>query len=211
MLQTIRKEVIPLKVLLADPNRDILLTYQKLFELRGDTAECAFDGTQALACLTRGGYQLVIVNSHLPRVRAEKIIGIAREQNIPCIALIDTHLRSSHLLSGVPACAFLSLPFSPDILFGYVDAILEKAAGNERFSVAGVAINVGRFCIEDSGTPLTSKEIDLLRALKDGPLIDVRHLSTYINALNNKLSAPGQAAKIRYVLEKGYCVVNQNE
>ena len=199
-----------MQVLLADPHRDILLTYQKLFALRGDAADCAFDGTQALTCLTQGDYQLAIVSSRLPRIRAEKIIEAARARGVPCIEMIDTHLRSAHLLSGVSACAFLSLPVSPDILFGYVDAILQKAACGERFSVAGVTVDVRGFCLEGSGIPLTSKEIDLLRALKDGPLKDVRHLSTYINALNNKLAMHGQSARISYVLKKGYCVVNQN-
>lgn len=200
-----------MKVLFADASRDILLTYQKLFELRGDTADVVFDGTQALKSLSQADYQLLIVSSKLPRVKAEKIIETARAQGVPCIELIDTHLSSSHLLSGVPACAFLSIPFSPDLLFGYVDAIIKKANAGERFSVAGVTVDESQFQIEETRTPLTSKEIDLLRTLKDGPLLEGRHLSTYINALNNKLTPPGQTARIRYINKKGFCVVNPDD
>ena len=74
------------------------------------------------------------------------------------------------------------------ILSGYVDAIMQKKADGNRFSFADVTVDAAAFQIEGSAIHLTSKEIDLLRALGDGPLADVRHLSTYVNALNNKLA-----------------------
>ena len=199
-------------VLLADQNRDILLTYQNLFALRGDHTVCVFDGTQALTALTENRFDLLIINQQLPRVFSKQIITYAKEQHIPSIELIDTHISSAVLLGDVPAAAFLALPFSPEILFGYADAIVKKATGTERFSIGKITVDVANFCFADSDIPLTSKEIDLLRTLAEtGVITEGKHLSTYINALDNKLLALQAPFHIEYISQKGYCMVDNNE
>ena len=49
-----------MNILLADSNRDLLQSYQKLLTLDGHTVTTAFDGAQAAALLEPGKYDIAI-------------------------------------------------------------------------------------------------------------------------------------------------------
>ena len=60
-----------MNVLLADSNRDLLQSYQKLLTMDGHTVTTAFDGTQAVSLLSQQKYDIAILEERLPRIRNE--------------------------------------------------------------------------------------------------------------------------------------------
>ena len=95
-----------MKLLLADQNRDILLMYQTLFAGRGDDVTAAFDGTQVADHLTDERYDLMIVNADIPRVRAARLVQMAKDRQTPSIALTGSADQDRSTVVA-PATAFV--------------------------------------------------------------------------------------------------------
>ncbi|MBR4768805.1 MAG: hypothetical protein IK088_07505 [Lachnospiraceae bacterium] len=100
-----------MKLLIADPDRGFLASYQKLLTAAGHEVLTAFDGVQALSALNEEEPEAVAFRADLPRINTVQFLAAAQKKQIPVI------LTSTEDLSGkyaVKPAAMLCFPFSFD-------------------------------------------------------------------------------------------------
>ena len=199
-----------MRILLAAPDRDLLMTYKRLFELDSYTVTAVFDVPQAAVHIGEQRFDLAIVDRSLPRGGSKEILKRLNEKEIPSVLLIEHKITPNDLLEYSAASSYMSYPFFPYELKERAAEVLEKAGSKETLSVGESEINVSKFRSSD-GTRFTNEEINILRAIKNGDKFDVRHISSYINALNNKFERMKKKTRVKYVLNEGYRLVNENE
>ena len=198
-----------MNILLAAPDRDLLQCCGKILSESFGQAVTAFDGTQVLSLIQENTYDMVLLDSELPRVEHSTIIGRLNEKNIPVIVLTDRPVTVSILSREQLANAYLIYPFTPDELITAVKGVAEKAASHERFGFEDAQVDVRGSRIV-GGARLTAKEIDLLRVLADSDE-GVSGNRSSIGALNAKLAEAGSKVRIKYRSGKGYRPVIEND
>lgn len=205
-----------MRVLFAASDRDLLSGYQKLLSSAFGECVTAFDGTQVLADLADpgAGFDIVVLDHDLPRVRQEELLGRLEQMHIPSVVLLDSPVTAYQLAAEPLPCAFLSHPFLSVDLIGLLQNVLCKAASGERFAAGGVCVDVSAFRME-GGPRLTAIEIDLLYALADeassGQRPGAYGIGPVVSALNEKFVKLGAPARIRYRPQKGFELVEIHE
>jgi len=115
-----------MKILLAEPDRDLLSGYQQLLTWHAHEVSEAFEGTQTLTKLAGGDIELLILDETLPRVSLASVLQFAVEEKVRTIVLLSAAGRKVRELSGVKADAYLSLPFEPEELYQLIDEVSDK-------------------------------------------------------------------------------------
>ena len=200
-----------MNVLLADSNRDLLQSYQKLLTMDGHTVTTAFDGTQAVSLLSQQKYDIAILEERLPRIRNEQLLQFLDEKQTPVIVLTDQGATVKALLKPTLPNAYLGLPFLPADLTVLMGAVLEKKKSAEIFSCCGAEVDIAGFRVAGTKTRLTNGEIDLLKQLETPRRTASKRTRIMIQALNEKLRGIGKHTRIIYEIEKGYRLVNDND
>ncbi|MBR3106184.1 MAG: hypothetical protein IKH30_03245 [Clostridia bacterium] len=200
-----------MSILLADSNRDLLQSYQKLLTLDGHTVTTAFDGAQAAALLEPGKYDIAILEQRLPRMALDRLLEDLERNRIPSIVLAEGAVTVKTLLESALPNAYLSFPFLPEDLRRVIREVTEKRRSAETLRRGGVEVDVSGFCIAGTGARLTNGEINLLRELSAPRRAAGKRTRVMIQALNEKLKNAGKQTRIIYELEKGYVLVNGNE
>lgn len=111
-----------MKILLASPERDLLKCYKALFEADLGETVTAFDGTQVLSLLSAEAFDIALLDNELPRIEYGKLIGQAKENNVPVIALTNGADTSQ-----INANAYLKYPFDYGKIKSVVMETLEKS------------------------------------------------------------------------------------
>lgn len=197
-----------MRLLLAAPDRDLLLTYKKLLSLGGLDVTDVFDGPQLVGSIAENSFDLVILDRSLPRMDYSDAMRLISERGIPSIVLLPRKVTPKVLLEKPGASSYMNFPFLPSDLSSRIAQVSEKAASEKTLSVGGAEIEVSCFRASD-GTPYSNEEINILTALKDNAPFSVPHISAYINALNNKFERMGKSARVKYVTDEGYRLVNE--
>ena len=200
-----------MNILLADSNRDLLHSYQKLLTMEGHTVTAVFDGAQAVSQLGAGSFDIAILEERLPRIRNEQLLEFLAEKGIPVIVVTDGGVTVKGLLKSPLPNAYLPLPFLPDDLTKLLRAVMEKTRSTDVFSCCGVEVDIARFCFAGTATRLTNAEIDLLRELEKPRKTASKRTRIIIQALSEKLKSIGKQTRIIYEIEKGYRLVNEND
>ena len=199
-----------MKLLMAAPDRDLLMTYKKLFELDSYEVTTAFDGTQVVNKLSENTADFVILDRTLPRVDHSVVMKLIHEKKLPVIVLLRRKVTPQILLSSETACSYMNFPFFPGELREKVAEVREMAECNEMLSAGGLDITVKDFACKE-GVRFTCEEINVLKALTKNESFDVRPISSYINSLNNKFERLKKSARIKYIMNEGYRLVNEYE
>lgn len=199
-----------MKILLADPDRDLVWSFKALLEQEGNEVSTAFDGAQVINKAFTEKYDEVILSSSIPRVNDRDIVKMLNDEKCPVILLLNRNINADILLDGVLANAHLSFPFYPYELTALSDRVAEKAAGNEMLSFGDVQIDVSAFLLCGSER-VTSQEIDVFRALAEKQELDPKKAEPFIGSLNNKLRRLNKKTRIRYVMKEGYRLVTDYE
>ena len=111
-----------MKILLASPDRDFLECYKMLFEDDLGETVTAFDGTQVLSLLSAEQFDIALLDDGLPRIEYGKLIGQAKEKNIPVVSLTN-----GADIKQAQADAYLKYPFDYDKIKRAVIETLDKA------------------------------------------------------------------------------------
>lgn len=199
-----------MKLLFAGPDRDLLMTYKKLLEREGYEVTTAFDGVQTVEKLRGEPFGLIILDRRIPRVSCREVLIAVEAAKMPSILLLDGRLTPAELLSDVSACSYMRFPFFPHELLQRTAEVLERASSDEVLNVCGVEIITNKFRSRD-GTRFTNEEINIIKASLAGKSTDIHGMSSYVNAINNKLEKLGKGSRIQYILDNGYRLVNSNE
>jgi len=198
-----------LKILLAVPDRDLLLCLGKLLRLRGDEVDEAFDGVQAISHISKST-DVAVLDGAMPRVDTKTIIKFLTENGIPSVVLSESPTTSRLLQQDDPASSYLPYPFSPGELYEKIRSVREKASLCETFSAGGLKVDAGSLLINGK-IRITSEECDILKALSSSGVYGADGADVYVDSLNRKLIRSGSGARIKYAGGKGYRLVACDE
>ena len=201
-----------MRVLLADPDRDMLFAYRRLMELAGHAAKTAFDGAQVLDILETASFDLAVVSERLPRIAHERVMCSLIGKGVPAVVLLDAPVSVKRLCRKELANAYLSHPFSPAELFALAADALDKANAGKEAVCMGLRVDVRGFRFSGTDIRLTAGEMDALMQLagQGTPLPFEKRV--YAHSLNQKLEKLGSPRmRVEYWENQGYRLVNRNE
>ena len=199
-----------MKILFADPDRDLVWSFRELLQKEGNDVTVAYDGAQVIRKAFTEKYDQVIMSSSLPRVNGREIVKMLNEEKCPVIILMSHKVNSDILLDGVLANSHLSFPFFPDELINLTAEVAQKAASSELLSYEDLSVDIGSFLL-CGDIRVTNEEINILKSLAERQQFDQKKAELYIGSLNNKLELLKKKTRIRYVMKEGYRLVTDNE
>ncbi len=199
-----------MRILFAAADRDLLLSYRKLLDDAVGETVAAFDGAQVLTLTADEDFDVLVLDSGVPRVEYTHIVQRMTNAGTPVIVLLNEPIGTQLLLGTPLANAYLAFPFRSGELIALIRDVTEKAASGERFVAADAEVDVAQFRLTN-GPRLTAAEIDLLRLLGSGNTVDAATIGVYISALNGKLDKINSRARVRYRAGEGYQLVTLDE
>ena len=201
-----------MRVLIADPDRDMLFAYGRLMELAGHAAETAFDGVQVLDILETASFDLAVVSERLPRIPHERVIRRLISKGVPAVVLLEGPVSVKRLCRKELASAYLSHPFSPSELFALAADVLKKANAGTDADCMGLRVDVRGFRFSGTDIRLTAGEMDALTQLAGHGVALPFEKRVYAHSLNRKLEKLGSPRmRVEYLENQGYRLVNRNE
>lgn len=99
-----------MRILFADPARELIEIYEKLLGRSGHEVVPAYDGVQAMEAIRKEVPDLLILRETLPRYDANHVLETAKACRIPVIRLQDAEREET---DGVCSLVF---PFLPEEL-----------------------------------------------------------------------------------------------
>ncbi|MBQ6207339.1 MAG: response regulator transcription factor [Oscillospiraceae bacterium] len=198
-----------MRVLLADPDRDMLFAYRRLMELAGHAAKTAFDGVRVLDILETASFDLAVVSERLPRIAHERVMRSLIGKGVPAVVLLDAPVSVKRLCRKELANAYLSYPFSPAELFALAADALDKANAGKEAVCMGLRVDVRGFRFSGTDIRLTAGEMDALMQLAgQGTPLPFEKL-VYAHSLNRKLEKlDSPRMRVEYLENQGYRLVN---
>lgn len=113
-----------MNILLADPDRDLLLCYTRLLEQEGHAVATAFDAAELFRLWDEAPRELVILDADLPRLSREKLAEKAAADRTPLLILGTG--RSAPAFPGGGTFPYLAFPFFPDDLLRRTAELLPR-------------------------------------------------------------------------------------
>jgi DNA-binding response OmpR family regulator len=162
-----------MRILVVEDEPGILAFVTRALRADGFTIDAATDGAQALGCLNRQRYDLVVLDLLLPRVDGLSVLRHIREAQpeLP-VVIVSARTDLSTKLRGfdLGACDYVSKPFALDELIARIRAHLRRSratGGDDHVLRAGpLLLDLTRHQarIADAETPvdLTDREFRLL-------------------------------------------------
>ena len=109
-----------MRILFADPDRELTEVYRRLYALTGDEVIAVHDGIQAMEALKKETFDAAVVRDELPRYDSGLVRKTLKNLHVPCIVLSETE-------DGTDGGEVLSFPFLPETL----EKRLKEVTGNE--------------------------------------------------------------------------------
>ncbi len=200
------------------------------------TLESARDGARGLDALSRGTYDLVLLDVMMPTMDGLEVLRrIRAKDRIPVIMLTARGDEADRVVGlELGADDYVPKPFSPRELLARMRAVLRRsqpAATSERIAIGGVEVDVGARSTKVDGVEidLTGLELDILVALmrragrvvprdallseagRDDVVVSERTVDVHISHLRRKLGDdPRTPSRIRTVRGVGYVFVKDS-
>lgn len=111
-----------MKILFAAPDRDLLECYKSILENDMGELIAAFDGAQVLSLVGSEKFDISVLDCDLPRVEFDRLTAKMKEMQIPVIALTN-----GHKAKDPKADAYLTYPFTPDVIEDLIRKTLDRA------------------------------------------------------------------------------------
>jgi len=117
------------RILVAEDDPLVRRFLLRCLETGGFDTEPADDGGQAIAKLSRGGWDVVVTDYAMPRANGLEVVAAARrfDPTLPCVvvtALHDLELAMDAMAEG--AVGFVPKPFKPEHLLAVVRSALDR-------------------------------------------------------------------------------------
>lgn len=113
-----------MNILLADPDRDMLLCYARLLELAGNEAVTAFDAAGLFGRWEEKRPDLIILNTDLPGLDRGGLAARTAADPVPLLML--GLCRTAPASDGGFPSAYLAYPFRPEELLQQIDLLSGK-------------------------------------------------------------------------------------
>ena len=220
------------RVLVADDDRAIRESLERLLQLEGYQAATAIDGAAALELARTHPFDLIVLDLMMPSVDGLTVCRVLRaEQDTTPIIMLTARTETSDRVAGLDAGAddYLPKPFDPPELLARIRALLRRARPVAAESAA--VIEIADLRIDPSARrawrgmdeiPLSKTEFDLLEllAVNTGVVLDrsriyddiwgydfgpdSKNLAVYISYLRRKLDDDRDVKLIHTVRGVGY-------
>ena len=171
-VSALRKEGFPVRLLVADDERDLALSLRVILTHAGYEVDVVHDGAQALARLAQGGYDAVVLDVMMPEVSGLDVVSKMRGagDGTPVI-LLTARSTVDDRVEGLDRGAndYLVKPFAAKELLARI-----RAVTRDRAKVTSSTIHCGDFVIDreafclrcgDRSIDLTALECKLLTFL----------------------------------------------
>jgi DNA-binding response OmpR family regulator len=166
----------PATVLVADDEADIRALVSESLHREGySVVECS-DGREALAHLSGGAIDLVVLDLGLPLLPGLDVLAdLRRTSEMPVIILSGRGEESDRILGlKLGADDYLAKPFSPRELVARVESVLRRTrptSSGQRLEFPGLAIDtiIREVLVDGRAVELTNKEFDVLAHLAASP------------------------------------------
>ena len=141
----------------------------------GHACFAARDGAEALAILSAGPMDLMILDVMMPHLDGFSVCKMAREMSNMPIIMLTAKGEEEDKLRGYDYGAddYMTKPFSPRVLLAKVNALLRRSAAADVESVSAGEILLQprsrRVCLRGGEIALTHKEYELLALLMAHP------------------------------------------
>ncbi len=161
-----------MKILIIDDEKDIVAFLEKGLKSRAYTVDSALDGERGSFLARSGHYDLIVLDSNLPKMNGAEVLKELRAEgnNTPVLALtVNVELSNKSIMFNNGADDYLTKPFLFEEFLWRVEALLKRPPiinrkvwhlGNLQLDTKGqVALRNGRRIY------LTCKEYSLLELL----------------------------------------------
>lgn len=201
--------------MIAAPDRDLLISYQNLFEMQGHDTSAAFDGFQVMAWLQERKCDLILLDRELPLVEHARLMRLINDLNVPCMVFQKKRMRASFLLEENLADVYMVYPFLPEEVFDQMKKVFQKREEGRIWKIEDVMVNESAHLLDEK-VRVTNEELQILQWLSEESTesrlsLPIRHGLYYVNALNLKFEKLGKKVRIRYKMKKGYEAVTKHE
>ena len=220
------------RVLVADDDRAIRESLERLLQLEGYQPSTAIDGAVALELARTQPFDLIVLDLMMPSVDGLTVCRVLRaEQDTTPIIMLTARTETSDRVAGLDAGAddYLPKPFDPPELLARIRALLRRARpvaveSAPMIEIADLRIDPSARRVWRGATevPLSKTEFDLLEllAVNTGVVLDrsriydeiwgydfgpdSKNLAVYISYLRRKLDDDFDVKLIHTVRGVGY-------
>ncbi len=167
-------------ILVVEDDAKIAKVMEHVLRREGHQVQVAPSGENALECINRRRFELIVLDLNLPGVDGFEVCRQVRAGAETPIIVVSARTEEVDKVVGFSLGAddYLTKPFSPTEMVLRVRAILRRAAGHPRETPVGSRLEVGGLIIDQpsrtvivrgNSVELTAKEFDLLFRLASRP------------------------------------------
>ncbi len=220
------------KILIVDDDKNICKLMELYLGNAGYITTCCHDGSSALDYISKGDYDLVILDLMLPAINGWEVCRLMKmEKNIPVI-MVTARDMIEDKVNGFDAGAddYLVKPFEPKELLARVKVRIRNAATtdnkqiNKPINIDNLMVDINKYEVRlnSKSINLKPKEIQLLYFLLTNRNIvftreqllekiwdysymgDTRTVDVHIKCIREKLSIKSKVWEIKTVWGVGY-------
>jgi len=163
------------KILIVEDDIFISEMLCELLTRNGYTPTAAYSGTEAMLCLSQGGFSLMLLDLMLPGKTGEEVLQETRAaNNLPIIVLTAKADKETTVkLLRLGADDYLAKPFDNDELLARIDVQLRRgaASASDTLHFKDIALDLSGYDAEISGKKvgLSKREFEILRLMMSHP------------------------------------------
>ena len=219
------------KILLVEDEPRMADAIRRVLVAEHYTVDVARDGTEALAFVDQGGYDVVVLDRMLPDMTGIEVLRAMRARSVPTPVLMLTALSAlEHRVEGLDAGAddYLPKPFAFSELLARLRALGRRSPeiASERMALGDIVLDPVRHEVSVNGTSelLSAREYALLGYLMRhaGQVVTRQQIldsvwgaepdvysnvvDLYVHYLRRKLANLGRESALRTVRGVGYAL-----
>ena len=166
------------KILIVDDDEAITGLLREVLQTEGFATHECLSGQEALAALSAGGFDLVLLDVMMPGMNGfETCQRIREDSDVPVVFLTARNEESDAVLGfSLGADDYIVKPFDMKELVARIKAVLRRfqnadAPASKELSFPGLTINIGQYTVTYMGKELEMppKELELLYFLASHP------------------------------------------
>jgi signal transduction histidine kinase len=125
-------------ILIVDDNHENIFSLKKLLELNKFMVDTASSGEEALKCILKNNYSLIILDVQMPEMDgfevAEAVSGYSKSKDIPIIFLSAINTHKKYITKGYDSGGvdYVTKPFDPDILLMKIKTFYRLSEQNRK-------------------------------------------------------------------------------
>ncbi len=219
-----------MRILLAEDERSLSLSFIALLEKNNYSADAVYDGQEALEYLEAGNYDALILDLMMPKMDGLTVLRTLREQGNPIPVLILTaksEVDDKVLGLDTGANDYLTKPFSTQELMARIRAMTRSQTGGQvtsRLTFGNITLDQATFELSSPAGSfrLANKEFQMMEMLMRNPRqiipterfleriwgydseVELSVVWVYISYLRKKLSALRSNIQIKVTRNAGY-------